>query len=203
MAIVIIDYGLSNLGSIKRSLEECGGAVHVSDDPHDLKSADKIVLPGVGSFSDGMHNLAKGGWIGPLKDEVLNNHIPLLGICLGMQLLADTGYEGGTTQGLALISGEIRKMIPSETERIPHVGWNEIVQQRQSPLLSGIQEGANFYFVHSYHFLVKDQSHVVAQTPYAGGFNSVVEKDNIYGTQFHPEKSQILGFRVLKNFIHV
>jgi glutamine amidotransferase len=120
-----------------------------------------------------------------------------------MQLLADTGYEGGTTQGLALISGEIRKMIPSETERIPHVGWNEIVQQRQSPLLSGIQEGANFYFVHSYHFLVKDQSHVVAQTPYAGGFNSVVEKDNIYGTQFHPEKSQILGFRVLKNFIHV
>lgn len=203
MAIVVIDYGLSNLGSIRRSLQECGGSVVVSDNPSDLKTADKIILPGVGSFVDGMHNLKKYGWIDALKEEVQKNNIPLLGICLGMQLLADMGQEGGATEGLGLIPGEVVKMVPGENERIPHVGWNEVYKKQDSPLLAGIRDGSDFYFVHSYHFVARDPQNIIAETPYCGGFNSIVGSDNIYGAQFHPEKSQLLGFAILKNFINL
>ena len=203
MSIVVIDYGLSNLGSIRRSLEECGGRVLVSDNPHDLKTADKIVLPGVGSFADGMNNLCRGGWVEALRDEVLGNHIPLLGICLGMQLLAERGVEGGDTEGLGFIPGEVVKMLPAEGERIPHVGWNEIIKKRESQLFEGVADRADFYFVHSYHFSASNEAHIVAQTPYAGGFTSMVEQGSVFGVQFHPEKSQLLGFAILKNFIHV
>ena len=127
MSVVIVDYGLSNLGSIRRSLEECGATVRVSDDPSALRSASRVVLPGVGSFADGMVNLRKGGWVTALQEAAKEDKIPLLGICLGMQLLADRGHEGGDIPGLGLLPGEVRRLEPhSPAEKIPHVGWNEI-----------------------------------------------------------------------------
>ncbi len=202
MDVVVIDYGISNLGSIRRSLEECGAKVVISDNPDDLRKAEKIVLPGVGSFSDGMANLKKKGWVPIIKEEVLINKIPLLGICLGMQLLADKGFEGGEVEGIGLIPGEVRKLErTSLNERIPHVGWNEIYKVRYSILLDGIRDGSDFYFVHSYHFIAFDEANVISRTPYCNEFNSVIMRDNIFGTQFHPEKSQLLGFQVLKNFL--
>lgn len=203
MAIVIIDYGMSNLGSIRRSIEECGSEVFVSTNPEDLKQAERIVLPGVGSFADGIKNLKEGGWIEILKDEVLNNKIPLLGICLGMQLLADEGIEEGVNKGLGLISGKVEKLSPQNGhERLPHVGWNEVKIVKENPLFEDIKSGQDFYFVHSFHFVPEKESSIIAKTPYCGGFVSAVNIDNIFGTQFHPEKSVPTGFQILRNFIN-
>lgn len=203
MSIVIIDYGMSNLGSITRALEKCGANVFVSNKPDDLKTAEKIVLPGVGAFGDGMRNLNEQGWSKIIKEEVLENKIPILGICLGMQLLASKGYEGGEFDGLNLIEGEVVRFTPKTNERIPHVGWNEIFQTKPNVLFEGINDGSDFYFVHSYHFKVKNEGDVISTTPYCGKFVSAVNKENIFGTQFHPEKSIPLGFQVLKNFINL
>lgn len=203
MSIVIIDYGMSNLGSITRALEECDADVLVSDNPEDLKKAEKIVLPGVGAFGDGMKSLNEKGWTKIIKEEVLGNKIPILGICLGMQLLASKGYEGGEFEGLNLIEGEVVKFIPVNNERIPHVGWNEIMKTKENALFEGIKDNSDFYFVHSYHFKTKNEKDIISTTPYCGTFVSAVNKENIFGTQFHPEKSIPLGFQVLKNFINL
>lgn len=202
MSVVIIDYGLSNLGSIFRSFEECGAQVAVSKEPSDLATASHIVLPGVGSFCDGMRNITEQGWVEPLKTEVLQNKIPLLGICLGMQIMAESGTEGGTSPGLGLIPGQVRKLPRQEGERIPHVGWNEIQKRGDHPILNSVSDRANFYFVHSYHFVTDDEN-IIATTPYAGGFVSIIARDNIIGTQFHPEKSQSEGFQVIRNFLEL
>lgn len=203
MTVLVVDYGMSNLGSIRRALEECGAQVAISDNTADLKTAERIVLPGVGAFCDGMANLIKGGWVDALRNEVLQNRIPLLGICLGMQLLADKGYEGRECGGMGLLSGEVKRLERSnKNERIPHVGWNEIYKMSSSPLLEGIKDGSDFYFVHSFHFIPNDDQNIKATTPYCGGFVSVVAHENIFGTQFHPEKSQVLGFQILKNFLN-
>lgn len=204
MAVLIIDYGMSNLGSIIRALEECDGDVIVSDNPNDLKFAERIILPGVGSFGDGMKNLSKKGWIGKIKKETLNNNIPLLDICLGMQLLANKGYEGGEYEGLGLIPGEVKKFQPDfKKERIPHIGWNEIHKVNSNKLLEDIADNSDFYFVHSYYFEVKNIENILAWTPYCGRFCSVVNSGNVYGTQFHPEKSIPAGFKLLKNFLNL
>ena len=204
MSVLIIDYGMSNLGSIRRALEECGADVIVSDNPDDLKLAERIILPGVGSFGDGMKNLREQGWIDKIKKEIFNNNIPLLGICLGMQLLADKGYEGGEYEGLGLIPGEVKKLQPDSTEeRIPHIGWNEIRKVTSNKLLEDITDGSDFYFVHSYYFEVKNTENIIAYTPYCGQFPSVINAGNIYGTQFHPEKSIPTGFKLLKNFLNL
>lgn len=203
MSVVIIDYGMSNLGSIRRALEECGASIVVSDNPHDLKTADKIILPGVGAFGDGMKNLNEQGWTKIIKEEVLGNKIPILGICLGMQLLASKGYEGGEFDGLNLIEGEVVKFTPIADERIPHVGWNEIFKTKENVLFDGIENGSDFYFVHSYYFKTKNLEDVISTTPYCGTFASAVNRNNIFGTQFHPEKSIPLGFNVLKNFLSI
>lgn len=204
MQVLVIDYGTSNLGSIKRSLEECGVDVLVSSDPKDLKTAERIVLPGVGSFADGIKNLHKKGLFSAIKSEVNNNKIPLLGICLGMQLLADKGYEGGEIEGLGFVSGEVVKLkSASPNERIPHVGWNEVHKRKQNPILDGIEDKSDFYFVHSYQFVSNNPENVLAITPYCGGFTSVIGANNVYGVQFHPEKSIPDGFRVLKNFVNL
>lgn len=204
MPVFIIDYGMSNLGSIKRALEECGADVLVSDDPKELKLADRIVLPGVGAFAEGMRNLTERGWLGPLIKETIDNNIPLLGICLGMQLLASNGYEGGETQGLGLIPGTVKRLVTiGPQERIPHVGWNEVFKKRENVLFKKIPDGTDFYFVHSYHFLAENEENIIATTPYCGGFISAVSLNNVFGVQFHPEKSIPAGFQLLNNFLTV
>lgn len=201
MTVCVIDYKMGNLGSVKRSLEECGASVTVSEDPKDLAQASHIVLPGVGAFRDGMAHLEEQGWLPHIR-EAVELGVPFLGICLGMQLLAEKGFEGGESEGLGFVSGEVKRLEPdSEEVRIPHVGWNEVYPTRSSPLFNDVPSGTDFYFVHSYHFSPHDERMIIASTPYCGGFASAVAKDNVFGVQFHPEKSSKPGFQLLKNFL--
>jgi len=203
-SVAIIDYGLCNLDSVARAVEECGGTPEVTTDPRTLSRADRIILPGVGAFADASANLHQDGWVQALADEVLGNRIPFLGICLGMQLMAEYGEEGSGGKGLGWIPGTVRKFVPVTNERIPHMGWNEIDFAADHPLFAGIPAQSNMYFVHSYHFDCTDPAMVAATTPYCGGFTSVVSRDgHIFGTQFHPEKSQRLGFQLLRNFLEM
>jgi glutamine amidotransferase len=203
MKVLIIDYGMSNLGSVRRAVEECGGEPVVSDQPADLDVAERIILPGVGAFANGMANLNAAGWPDKLRETLVNPEIQLLGICLGMQLMATTGFENGVTPGLNFIPGEVVKLqSTSSAERIPHVGWNEVHFLKEHPLLGKISNKTDFYFVHSYHFQTMESADAIATTPYCGGFKSVVGRGNVFGTQFHPEKSSRLGFQILRNFIH-
>lgn len=202
METVIIDYGMGNLLSVQRAFEKCGSDAVISDNPLDLREAEHIVLPGVGAFPDAMKNLKSEGWVQELNRAVLEKETPFLGICLGMQLLADIGYEGTICKGLGYIPGEVVLFEKTEqNERIPHVGWNEIVKIQDIPLLDEIEDKTNFYFVHSYHFVPKNIDYVAALTPYCGEFVSIVTNYNIVGTQFHPEKSQKAGFKLIKNFL--
>ena len=202
METAIIDYGMGNLLSVQRAFEKCGSDAVIIDNPLELRDAERIVLPGVGAFPDVMDNLRKNGWIEELNRAVLEKETPILGICLGMQLLADKGYEVRECDGLGYIPGEIIRFTQTqEKERIPHVGWNEILKREDSPLFDGIADGTNYYFVHSYHFRVANEENIATVTPYCGEFVSSVIKDNIVGTQFHPEKSQKAGFKLIKNFL--
>jgi imidazole glycerol-phosphate synthase subunit HisH len=202
--VLIIDYGMSNLGSIKRALEECCAEVVISDDPKNIKFANRIILPGVGAFADGIKNLRKLGFVSAIREIICNHNIPFLGICLGMQLLANKGYEGGEEEGLGLIPGAVKRLEPSDSStRIPHIGWNEVYKTRDNPLFADIPDGTDFYFVHSYHFIVENSENIIAKTPYCGGFISAVTLGNIFGVQFHPEKSGKIGFQVLKNFLNI
>lgn len=199
--VTIVDYGMCNLNSVARAIQECGANSVVSDNPEDLQTATHIILPGVGAFPDAMQNIRDRALDEALYEQVVRVGIPFLGICLGMQLIASKGYEVSETKGLGWISGEVRQMQPTNGERIPHVGWNEVYPVGDCPLLKEVEPGRDFYFVHSYHFCCEDESNVMARTPYCGEFTSIVGKDNIFGTQFHPEKSQRMGFQVLRNFL--
>ncbi len=202
MNVVVINYGTGNLGSIRRALEECGGDVRVSECPAELREADRIVLPGVGAFADGMARLRAGGWVSEIEEALRNPRVALLGICLGMQLLGDSGDEGGMTTGLGLIPGDVRRLEPDSLKtKIPHVGWNEAHFMTADPLFASIPGGTDFYFVHSYHLAATAVGSVLAKTPYCGGFVSAVRSANIWGTQFHPEKSSRSGFQLLRNFL--
>lgn len=199
---LIVDYGLGNVCSVKRSFEECGADVVISDDPALCEQVDHIVLPGVGAFADGMAALTNGGWVNALRTATQKNRIPLLGICLGMQLLADKGFEGGATDGLGLIPGEVRRLAADAPgTRIPHVGWNEVLHDTSRQILSNIPSGVDFYFAHSYHFVPDHSESIVATTPYCGTFVSIVTAGQAYGTQFHPEKSSLAGFQLIRNFL--
>ncbi len=196
---MVIDYGMGNLSSVQRALEEVGAAVFISDRPSDIRESSSLILPGVGAFGEGMRNLRESGMAAAIMEAVLEDGIPLLGICLGMQLLAGKGEEGGPQEGLGLIPGAIRKLNPGNGERLPHIGWNEVTPTRPHPMFEGIPDGSDFYFVHSYHF---DTESPLATTPFAGGFTSSVAKDRIWGAQFHPEKSSKPGLRLLENFVN-
>lgn len=201
MKIVVIDYGLSNLGSIKGALEKCGASVLITSNPDDIVNSSGIILPGVGSFSDGIKNLRERKLDIAIK-QTTAAHTPILGICLGMQLLASSGQEGGNNLGLDLISGEVIQLIPTSPNiRIPHVGWNEVNQTKKDSLFKDIPNGTDFYFVHSYHFIPSDQKDILSTTPYCEQFVSAIQKDNIFGVQFHPEKSQNPGLQLLHNFL--
>lgn len=201
MKVLVVDYKMNNLGSIQSALEACGASVVVSQDPHALEDVDKIVLPGIGAFSDAMKHLNAAGWVEALSDHVITKKKKLLGICLGMQLLAETGSEGGINPGLGFIKGTVKKLQAQKNERIPHVGWNEVHQIKQHPLLAGIPDKSDFYFVHSYHFDCTETSTIIGVTPYCGSLVSVVQSENVFGMQFHPEKSMPLGLRLVHNFI--
>lgn len=201
MRVLVVDYKMGNLGSVKRSLEECGAYVTISNNPKELESAERFILPGVGAFKEGMAHLEEKGWVLPIK-EAVEDGVPMLGICLGMQLLAEKGYEGGETVGLGVIPGEVKRLIPDAPNiRIPHVGWNEVCYTERSILLEGIPSGMDFYFVHSYHFIPRESHGVLARTPYCGDFVSAVMRGRAFGVQFHPEKSGKPGFQVLRNFL--
>ena len=202
MSVAIIDYGMGNLGSVYRAFQECGAEPFISHDPVKIIGADHIVIPGVGAFSEGMRRLQSSGLVEPLRQAALEMQTPFLGICLGMQLLADKGYEGGETEGLKLIPGIVQRLIPDmPSTRIPHVGWNHVKWEINSPIRKDLSNGHDLYFVHSYHFMAKDPKDIVATTPYCGSFVSVVGHGNVFGTQFHPEKSSKVGFRIIRNFL--
>ncbi len=198
--VLIIDTRLCNLRSITRAVEECGGTPYVGDRPRDLDGASHVILPGVGAFPTAMQNLSATGMDQGLKERARDG-MPLLGICLGMQLLAGRGLEVRETEGLGLVPGEVRILQPGSGERIPHIGWDEVDVRRPHPLFQGVESGRDFYFVHSWAFAAADQDDVLATTPAFGMFTSAVARDNVVGVQFHPEKSQRPGLQLLRNFI--
>lgn len=204
MKTLIVDYGLCNIDSVKRAVEECGGTAVISNDPFEASVSDRIILPGVGNFSEAMHALRTSGWETALRREVMENKIPFLGICLGMQLIATQGTEGGDTEGFGFIPGRVLLMSSNNGGmRIPHVGWNEVHQSRDSSLFEGIPDRQDFYFVHSYHFVPQSKDDALATTPYCGNIVAAIGRGNVFGTQFHPEKSLHAGFRLLRNFLAV
>ncbi|MFP6759861.1 MAG: imidazole glycerol phosphate synthase subunit HisH [Alphaproteobacteria bacterium] len=202
--VAIVDYGLCNLDSVARAVEECGGRPHVTDDPRDLADADSVILPGVGSYGDAMANLREKRLDDAMTERVMGGGAPYLGICLGMQLMAHQGSEGRGAVGLGWIDGAVRKLVPSAPgERVPHIGWNEVEPVANAPLFAGIDSGIDFYFAHGYHLDATEASDVQGRTPYCGGFVSAIAKDNLFGVQFHPEKSQKSGFKLLANFLRL
>lgn len=199
--IVIIDYDLGNLYSIAKALEFCGAVVKISRDEKDIVNADRLILPGVGAFGDAMRNLNQFGIVKILDQEVNIKKKPLLGICLGMQILADKGYEFGEHAGLGWIGGEVKMFAADGARRIPHVGWNDVVFRKKHFLFNDIEDSQPFYFVHSFCFQATDQDSIAAVSDYGGEFTAAVAKDNIFATQFHPEKSQKNGIQLFRNFI--
>lgn len=199
--VVIIDYGMGNLFSVANALKFLKTDAKISGRASDLKNADRIILPGVGVFPDGMKNLGDLGLIAALEEEVLKNKKPFLGICLGMQLLASEGEENGLAKGLGWVAGRVRRFAVDETKfRIPHIGWDDVVCVAGNPLFNGIPTPV-FYFVHSYHLVPENPAMVAATCEYGEKFAASVRKGNIFGTQFHPEKSQASGLKLLENFL--
>lgn len=196
--VAIINYGLGNVSSVSNALFNLDIDNTITYDTHEIRNATHIILPGVGAFSQGMYNLEDSRLARVLKEEIKAGK-PLLGICLGMQMLYQKGYENGQTAGLSLIKGEIQpfKNIPY---KIPHVGWNQVNVIKDNKLLKGIND-LNFYFVHSYYAISKDGA--IGKTDYGITFTSIIEKDNVFGVQFHPEKSGNSGLQLLKNFCEV
>jgi glutamine amidotransferase len=200
--VALVDYGIGNVDSVRRALQECGAEVILTSDEKEFEKASSIVLPGVGAFGDGMKHLRERGLVEILNRQVLEKKIPFLGVCLGMQMLAKKGYENEVSDGLGWIDADCVRLEPkSAAERIPHIGWNGAEHDGKSPLFGELPSGKDFYFVHSFALKCRDPKQVVATTPYAGGFASAVGRDNVWGVQFHPEKSQKAGFRLLRNFL--
>ena len=202
---VIVDYGLGNLGSIFNMLKKIGVHAVISSETEKVRQADRIILPGVGSFDAGIRNLRLSGLEAALSEKVLNERTPLLGICLGMQLLAD-GSEEGDLDGLKYVGGFVRKFRFGDNPnqlKIPHMGWNRVIPKRECDLFKNMPQEMRFYFVHSYHFVCDREEDVIAETDYGYQFTSMVSKGNIYGAQFHPEKSHKFGMMLLRNFTEI
>lgn len=200
--IVIVDYGMGNIGSILNMLKKVGAAVTVSADPAIIAAANKLILPGVGAFDSAMHNLKKLDLIGILSEQVLVKKTPVLGICLGMQLFA-RGSEEGNEPGLGWLNAEIKKFNFSDSElklKVPFMGWN-VVKPLQSGTLFSDESEQRFYFVHSYHWVNNSQNLMLAKTNYGYDYAAAVQSNNIYGVQFHPEKSHRFGLQLLKSFV--
>lgn len=198
--ITIIDYNTCNVGSIQNMLRKLGYDSLITNTIEDIERADKLILPGVGAFDKGMQNLKSLGLI-PVLDRKVKNGTPILGICLGYQLLSKSSEEGAVEAGLGWIDAEtIKFKFEDNSIRVPHMGWNSLKNTEKSILFKGIVDDNRFYFVHSYYVRCNDESIKAAETDYAGDFTSAIEKNNIFGVQFHPEKSHKHGMIVLKNF---
>ena len=204
LKIAIIDYGLGNLASVYAAFKKQCTEVRIYSHPEEMIGLTHLVLPGVGAFSEGMKNLRERGWESYLKESLSKRQIPLLGICLGMQLLASSGEEGGLTEGLNLIPGKV-VLLKSEIKScpIPHVGWNSVEIQKDSRLLIDIPSGSDFYFVHSFSLRPMSSGYCIGETCHSEKFCSVVENGAVFGVQFHPEKSSKVGALLIRNFLAV
>lgn len=198
--IAIVDYDAGNLKSVEKALIYIGEKPVVTDDSEVILSADKIILPGVGAFGEAMEKLKARGLVDTLKKAV-EKEIPLLGICLGMQLLFDGSDESEGVEGLSILPGRITRIPANGVDKIPHMGWNSLDFPRETALFKGIKEGAYVYFVHSYYLEAANVSDVAATTEYITHIHAAVESGNVYGCQFHPEKSGDVGLSILKNFV--
>ncbi|MAT72833.1 MAG: imidazole glycerol phosphate synthase subunit HisH [Planctomycetaceae bacterium] len=197
--IAIIDYQMGNLRSVQKGFERVGHAAAISSDLHTLAQADKLVLPGVGAFADAIAELRRRELV-PLIKDAIDAGKPVLGVCLGLQMLFDVSYEDGEHEGLGVIPGEVRRFDVPPQYKVPHMGWNRVNYVRQPPLFAGIPDGSYFYFVHSYYVAPADKSVVSGTADYPDPFCAMIWRDNLFATQFHPEKSQAMGLAVLKNF---
>lgn len=197
--IAIVDYQMGNLRSVQKGFEKVGHQAIITSDPAELAQASKVVLPGVGAFGDAMHELRERQLVEPIREAVASGK-PFLGICLGLQLLFDVGYEGGEHQGLGILRGKCVKFdLPAEF-KVPHMGWNACRKRREAPVLRETADNTYFYFVHSYYVVPEDPSIVALEADYGGPFCAAVWKENLFATQFHPEKSQADGLTLLKTF---
>ncbi len=198
--LLVIDYGMGNLRSVSKALEHLGGKVKISSNPDDLKTADKIVLPGVGAFGDAMAELRRQNLVEPIR-AFAGSGKPFLGICLGMQLLFKSSEESPEAEGLDIFPGTVRRF-RSKNVKIPQMGWNQAKLKKESPLTKGLPDNSYFYFVHSFYVAPEDQKITLGETTYGDEtFTSILASDTVFATQFHPEKSQSAGLTILKNFI--
>ena len=200
--VLIFATGIGNVGSVKNALDFLGVKSLISNDRKNIRKADHIILPGVGGFGEGMKALSRSGAIETLKEEVLVKKKPFLGICLGMQLLADFGEEGGVNRGLGFINGRVRRINPGANLALPHIGWDDVIVKVNSVIFQGIDSPV-FYFVHDFFLEAEDQTAVIATCQYGENISAAINKKNIYGVQFHPEKSQKSGLKLLRNFVTI
>ena len=200
-AVAIIDYGMGNHRSVQKAIEKVGSSAIITSDAGQIAQADHVILPGVGAFRDAIAALKKHNLIGSIKQAAASGK-PFLGICLGLQLLLDLSYEDGEFEGLGIVPGKVRRFDVSEDLKIPHMGWNQLIRvQESNPILNDIPEEAWFYFVHSYYVDPELSHWTAARTDYGGEFCSIIRHENVFATQFHPEKSQGAGLQLLKNFV--
>lgn len=190
---------MGNLRSVQKGFEHVGQKAVITSRAAELASAAKVVLPGVGAFQDAMSELQRLELVEPIRAAVASGK-PFLGICLGLQLLFDTSYEDGRHEGLGILAGEVVRFDVPPPLKVPHMGWNELMVRRPAPIFAGLREGAHMYFIHSYYVVPRDRSVIAAEANYPAPFTAAVWRDNLFATQFHPEKSQADGLRILKNF---
>jgi glutamine amidotransferase len=198
--IVIIDYGMGNLRNVQKAFEKIGFDARLTRNKNEIGRASAIVLPGVGAFKDCVENLKKYGLVEPLLRSIEKGK-PYLGICLGLQILFSESEEFGSHKGLDLIKGKVVRFVPDPEHKVPHMGWNTIEKEKEGPMLQGIERGDFFYFVHSYYVIPDKTQWISSFTTYGKPFVSSIWKENLFATQFHPEKSQQKGLRILENFV--
>lgn len=199
--VTIVDYGSGNLRSVQKAFERLGATTCITDDPQVVAEAKQLVLPGVGAFGDAMRSLHSRGLVEPIRAHLLADR-PFFGICMGLQLLFDTGWEGGCHQGLGILAGDVSRFDLSEGMKIPHMGWNTVAWREGSSRRTLLGNSHYFYFVHSYYSQPKDDAVVAASTDYGGSFCSAVARGRLFATQFHPEKSQAAGMLLLQSFLN-
>ncbi len=200
--IKIVDYGMGNLRSVQKAFEKLGVAAEICSQPDQLTNADKMVLPGVGAFRDAIHEIRTKKMDAPILEHIQQNK-PFLGICLGLQLLFDVSEEDGNWEGLGVIPGKVIRFENQPGLKIPHMGWNSLDVVGDQPLLAHHPKESHFYFVHSYYVVPEDESVVAARTTHGHSFVSMIARDNMFATQFHPEKSQRVGLKLLENFANI